>query len=292
MARPIKDNADYFSHDTDMRNDDRIKAVRKKFSHLGYSLYNMILEYMADKDFFRIQYSDMSFELMSGDFNEDPPRIKEVVDYFIQLDLFQLTDGYIKCKTLEARLSGVVEKRARAKEQAKEQPRINGRFTSNNTGEPDISVTETPQSKVKESKVFELIGEPNEKYIIVRSPYARKKHKKVFDLRKFFEDTGQLDGLKFKSPAYFDAFLNETSAKIFNDDAHLDNTFRNFCEKYEPPARAPNKFESAEYNRSLWTKEAWEEQYKKQLETNPEFRQHFGYGKLPSSQPVGSQHQN
>ena len=31
MARPKKNNADYFSHDNDMRNDERIIALIRKF---------------------------------------------------------------------------------------------------------------------------------------------------------------------------------------------------------------------------------------------------------------------
>ena len=33
MARPAKLNADYFSHDVDMRNDIRIKGLRRNFGH-------------------------------------------------------------------------------------------------------------------------------------------------------------------------------------------------------------------------------------------------------------------
>jgi hypothetical protein len=31
MARPLKNNADYFPHDNDMRNDEKILALRRKF---------------------------------------------------------------------------------------------------------------------------------------------------------------------------------------------------------------------------------------------------------------------
>lgn len=293
MARPIKDNADYFSHDTDMRNDDRIKAVRRKFKHLGYAIYNMFLEYLTDKNSFQCAYNNLAFELMAGDFDEDPEQIKAIIDYCIELDLLQLKDGAIRCKTLEARLAPVVEKRNKAKEQVKDQPRVNGRFSRNNTDEPDISATETPQSKVKESKGYIVIGEPKEKYIIVKAKYAGEKHKRVFDLEKFFEGTGQLDGLKFKGSVHFDAFMDKHTAKIFNDDSHLDNAFRGFCESYQPPARAPDKFETAAYNKTLWTTAAWEEAYKKQLATNEEFRKYFGYnGKLQPSDSVGSKPKN
>lgn len=48
-----------------------------------------------------------------------------------------------------------------------------------------------------------------------------------------------------------------------------------------------NEFEDAEYNKSLWTKEAWEKQYARNL-TDNKFRKHFGYEELPSRTPVDS----
>ena len=57
MARPIKNYADYFSHDNDMRDDERIKAVRRRFSHLGYSTWNMLLERLCRAENFRIEYN-------------------------------------------------------------------------------------------------------------------------------------------------------------------------------------------------------------------------------------------
>lgn len=44
MARPKKNNAEYYTHDADMRNDMKIKALRRKFSHTGYAvLKNCVL---------------------------------------------------------------------------------------------------------------------------------------------------------------------------------------------------------------------------------------------------------
>ena len=53
MARPKKNNAEYFTHDADMRNDVKIKALRRKFSHTGYAVWNYLLETLTDSDFFR-----------------------------------------------------------------------------------------------------------------------------------------------------------------------------------------------------------------------------------------------
>ena len=268
MARPKKNNADYFSHDADMRNDDRVKAVRKKFKSSGYAVYNMLLEYLTDKDYFRIEYNDLTWELMSGDFDEEPELIKMIIDYCIFLGLLQNESGFLRCKTLENRLDGVLMRRKPQEE--------------------EVNVNNNTQSKVKESKVFKIIGEKTETSVIVKSPYPKNKHLKIYNLQEYFASSGQLQDFNHKGWIHFDAFMAVNPGKIFNDENHLYNTFKDFSIKYTPPTRAPNKFETAEYNKSLWTLEAWEVAYKKQLETDPEFRKHFGYnGKLSPSQPVG-----
>lgn len=137
MARPIKDNADYFSHDADMRHDLKIKAVRKKFGITGYAIYCMVLETLTDQDFFQLEYSDLSLELMAGDFDLDPELIKQIIDYCIKLDLFQLNnETSLKCKTLENRFKSLLSKRK-----------------SERKGVIEVDNT---QSKVKDSKVDEI----------------------------------------------------------------------------------------------------------------------------------------
>lgn len=137
MARPKKDNADYFSHDADMRNDNKLKAVRRKFKNEGYAIWNMLLEHLTDCDFFEYEYNDLNIELLSGDFDIDPKLLKEMIDYFILLNLLILDSGYIKSLQLIKRFDSLLSKRKRD----------NNRVIAN----------ENPQSKVKESKVKESI---------------------------------------------------------------------------------------------------------------------------------------
>lgn len=44
MARKFKKGIDYFSHDTNMRNDLKIKLLKAKFGLIGYAVFNLILE--------------------------------------------------------------------------------------------------------------------------------------------------------------------------------------------------------------------------------------------------------
>lgn len=51
----------------------------------------------------------------------------------------------------------------------------------------------------------------------------------------------------------------------------------------EPHKPAQERFSEAAYNKTLWTTEAWESHYGWRLESEPEFRQYFGYGELQKS---------
>lgn len=270
MARPIKDNADYFSHDTSMRDDPRLKALRRKFKHEGYSIWNMLLESITDADNFRF---NINYEIMAGDYDIEPEKLREIVSYCVELGLLQsdAETSIIWSKTLDSRMSTLLSKRKR----------------NRNPADGELSTSENPQSKGKESKAFVFIGEPKGKYLIVLARLANERPKKIFDLPQHFERTGQLDGFKSKGFVHFEAFMDAHAAKMFNDDMHLDNTFRNFCDGYKPPARAPNKFLDAEVNLGIYTIEAWKETYAWDLKYNEEFKRYFN-GKLSSSQPMGS----
>jgi hypothetical protein len=262
MPRPIKNNAEYFSHDADMRNDDRIKAVRKKFASTGYAIYNMTLEYLTDKDHFKVELNELNLELMSGDFDEDATAIKEVIEYCIKLDLLQITDGFLRCKSLEKRLEPVLLKRKLAKDR--------------------VSVTETTQSKVKKSKVSKYIkhGEGSV-FISIRPVYANEKWQRVYELDKFFESTGQLQMLTDSGFTAFNEFIISNPGREFKDAAYVYSSFKKFCldgakVQYVPEVKnKASPFSEAEYNRTLWTDQAWRDTYKQQISNNPEFRKHF-----------------
>lgn len=111
MARPQKLNADYFSHDVDMRNDIRIKGLRKKFGHEGYSIYVMLLEHLSNCDYFEYKWDESSTELLSYDFDIDAEQLKEILTFLVRLDLIQLDNGFIFCKSLDKRLSETLIKK-------------------------------------------------------------------------------------------------------------------------------------------------------------------------------------
>ena len=173
MARPLKNNADYFSHDSQMRNDVKIKAVRRKYGHIGYSVWNMLLEIITDSENFKYEYNDLNIELLSGDFDIEPQLLKEIINYFIHLELVQTSEDNIYIQKLIDRFDGLLRKRKRDRER-------------------DIA-DENPQSKVKESKV----NKSKEKEIKVN--YT------VHDFEKFFDDNGYKKSEGQKAYYYYES---------------------------------------------------------------------------------------
>lgn len=164
MARPQKNNADYFSHDKDMRNDEKIKAVRKKFGHEWYSCWCMFLEKLCDADNFKLEYNELNLELWGGDFDIEAEKLKLIIDYFIKIKLVFIEENYLYSQKLIDRFEWMLEKRSREKEKVKNIIRWeNWKFQSkkpwltvknnNFTVSHGQSATEMPQSKVKYSKV-------------------------------------------------------------------------------------------------------------------------------------------
>ena len=135
MARPKRHNADYFSHDSGMRDDPKIKALRNKFGITGYAVWCMMLEVLTNSDYFKRQIDDIETEILAADFGIDADLFSEILSYMVRLRLLQTVDN---CEFLSQklcnRLQSVTDKRR-------------------NSSKKGVSVTESTQSKVKKSKV-------------------------------------------------------------------------------------------------------------------------------------------
>jgi hypothetical protein len=150
MARPTKHNVAYFSHDVQMRNDIKIKALRRKYGHIGYSIWNITLELLGDAEYFELEWNDLSIELLTPEYNCDSEELIEVIDYCIKLNLLQIKNGYLYSDKFTQRLEETVLSRRTG-------------YCSNNAKRNQLKVVNVNnnlvnddiyrQSKVKESKV-------------------------------------------------------------------------------------------------------------------------------------------
>lgn len=153
MARPTKHNVDYFSHDCGMRNDIKIKALRRNFGHIGYSFWNMILEHLGNCEYFEYEWNEFNIELLSADFDIDTDEISKMIQFCLKLNLLQIHNGFLTCDKLTDRLEETVLVKR------KDYSRNNSiRFmlnvvNSEITQQNEVNDGINGQSKVKESKL-------------------------------------------------------------------------------------------------------------------------------------------
>lgn len=173
MARPRKNNADYFPHDNNLRHDRRILALRNKFGVQGYGVYSMFLEILTAQDDFKIRLDDVEFDLLAGELgmNQDAAacgNLRQIFAEMVKLRLLQQDGDWYWSEELTDRLSTFVKKRDRERERALERPREErGKFIKSlrqDKPKEGVSAADCPQSKVKESKIKENIKRKDFKY--------------------------------------------------------------------------------------------------------------------------------
>ncbi|UBZ15348.1 DUF4373 domain-containing protein [Flagellimonas marinaquae] len=146
MPRPKKYNADYFSHDADMRNDPKIKALRRKFGLPGYAVWNMMLEILTDSDFFEHEWNELSMELLAGDFDVEPEFLKEVIEYCFLLKLLKNEEDKIFSEKMKDRFESLLDRRNRDVKRKKEE------FSTGKTPKEGDIQEESTQRRLKETK--------------------------------------------------------------------------------------------------------------------------------------------
>lgn len=155
MARPKKNNADYFSHDAGMRNDTKIRALRKKFGCEGYAIWCMLLELLTSQNGFVYKWDELNIELAAGDFDVETKRLMEIVEYMKLLELVRIESQIIYSKNHIERFAGLLAKRKRDNflyESKKETETAEiGVSASENPSKITVSVNGSTQSIVKQS---------------------------------------------------------------------------------------------------------------------------------------------
>lgn len=185
MARPIKNNADYFPHDADMRNDPRIKALRRKFNLEGYAIYSMLLEFLTDSDYFEFKNDSLSLELVAGDFDIETDKLTAILQYCFQLDLFQLDaeTNIISCKSLDNRLEPLLSKRKRDRNEV-----IADDNTQSRVKERKVNKSKEKEKKADDNITATKVATIEDRQMVLMEdlkPFVEKYGKEM--LREFFD---------------------------------------------------------------------------------------------------------
>ena len=168
MARPKKEGMDYFPHDTDAVNDEKIEALRLLYGNDGYAFYFILLERIYRTKEFELDVSDAeTIQILCRKVGVNEEVFNQILKTALKRGCFDREDyeerKVLTSEGIKKRASVVVEKRVKMRDkyiQGKEI--ISDAETTQETG------VETTQSKVKKRKEKESkekkIKEPKNKY--------------------------------------------------------------------------------------------------------------------------------
>ncbi len=150
-----KMSASWFYHDNDMRNDIKIKALRRKFGLEGYAVYNCLLEMLSAEDWFQLKFDEVNVELYAADLDIEGERFLEIVTYCVKLQLFSLNSGTLISEALKRRFESLVE--------LKEKRSLAGKAgMASRWGNNSKPVNETKKQKRKQTEPRFKIPTPEE----------------------------------------------------------------------------------------------------------------------------------
>lgn len=215
--------------------------------------------------------------------------IGDAVHQLLKKKIVKLMDNKIKIGFLDEQMQSIEVTSAQKSNAAKSRWNADAMHVHKSALHSHKDAMQNDADKIREDKKRENIitHGKGKKTITIKRVFASDPIHKIHELEEYYRYTGQLDAIEEIGLTHFEPFIEANSGKVFNDPDHLYNSFRMFCKEYVPPTRAPSKYENAEYNKTLWTVEAWEQFYQHKLLSDPDFRKHFGYGELFVSKAMG-----
>ena len=135
MARPIKKTAEWYPHDSGIRNTPKMRALRHHQGNIGAIIYMYIWEYLLECDNQRTPYTEETLDVWSIDFNEDLEVIRNVVSCCIKYKMLQI-DSYnnIYSEDLNNKLLPLFQKRTNDRQRQNNYRSENGSYRSENDG--------------------------------------------------------------------------------------------------------------------------------------------------------------
>ncbi len=156
MARPTKEGLDYFPHDTDAYNDEKIEALRMKHGADGYVFYFFHLERIYRSPNAEIVSDAETRQIFSRKLEITEQKYAEILETCLKYHCFDLQkyreSGILTSNGIKKRAICVYNKRLRMKELYKNRI-VSAAETRAESTQSKVKESKVKESKVKESKV-------------------------------------------------------------------------------------------------------------------------------------------
>jgi hypothetical protein len=148
MARPQKNNADYFPHDNGMWSDRKIVALRNMFGLTGYAVWNLLLETLCESENFEIAFNDSEAELLANFWGLEMAKLKEILALMERLRLIKIENGKLWSDKFKDRLSPVIDERERKRNWSRKRWQKDG-SSEESDGENEVLDVDNPSHSEK-----------------------------------------------------------------------------------------------------------------------------------------------
>lgn len=165
MARPLKQGIDYFPHDTDASNDEKIEYIEALYGLAGYAFYFKILERIYRSGIGYMDFSDeMTEKIWAKNLNIRINIFKKMLESCVKVGLFSqeewMKDRRITSEAVMKRMREILfdrkrmrEKRAQNNPLSPEQIHHSSPINSEQTSDQsDIKEIKLKESKINKSK--------------------------------------------------------------------------------------------------------------------------------------------
>ena len=157
MARPAKEGLDYFPHDTDAVNDEKIEALRALHGNDGYAFFFILLERIYRSPNCELIVSDAeTIQILARKVAVTEQKFNEMLITALKWGCFnkQAYENYgiLTSNGIKKRASVVLEKRESMKEHYRKMKLKSSFLPVSDAETIPETIPETPQSKEKKSK--------------------------------------------------------------------------------------------------------------------------------------------
>lgn len=149
-----KDRIRFFSHDVDMRNDLKIRGLRRQFGNEGYAVWCYLLEILTDSENLCVDIDAMG-DLLAADFDIERELLYAIIGYCTSVGLFIKDGSILYSKRHQERIKGVLDKAQEKSERGRKAVMARwGKTSTSNTDETneDTDVLQTNTNKKREDK--------------------------------------------------------------------------------------------------------------------------------------------
>ncbi len=106
----------YFSHDSNARNDPKIRALRKQYGIAGYGLYWIIIEMLRESAEYKLPFKPYILDCLSEELGDDATDVQQLLnDLIAKFELLQSDGSYFWSDSLRKRMESYDSKREQSR---------------------------------------------------------------------------------------------------------------------------------------------------------------------------------